>query len=482
MNTQNILKFFGSKLDVKLDSSEFYDYGVVKVLDDHNTDVLDLSTSITYSTLKIDDSLENFDCARTTISLVEYDNRVNDPSYPYSGFSTTIGFDDFCNGLSFYHKYQILNNDVYLFNDNNNSVHYMTISGYNNPIEVDLNMGADESEIINSFVDEYFYYKCVGKLEKPTACCGITPKYGVKPWAYQFIQPEPNECTSPIIERRTEKGWTLDFVFNRESLPWSDGGKFYYFGSGGPSDYSSIGDNSLSFGFTSDRKIIWTATRYSGHCDATNGYTEGYYVESDITPQLCATGDTKDFNVTIVFERYKEFTNCDIENHGGWNDQLGWKIGDYQDLTITSVTSNQIASYEANNEFLNKKWADERQRRLGVLKIYLNGRPIYKKENWEEVVASNRGSQPFIQSWGGSQQMDINHAGVCCFNIKSIKYYEEPLDFVHVRHNFLRRLNEYDFFICGINCQDEVIGYYENGQLVEDGDYMLTEDGNIMLY
>jgi hypothetical protein len=26
MNSQNILKFYGSKLDIKLDSSEFYDY------------------------------------------------------------------------------------------------------------------------------------------------------------------------------------------------------------------------------------------------------------------------------------------------------------------------------------------------------------------------------------------------------------------------------------------------------------------------
>ncbi len=482
MNSQNILKFYGTKLDSKLDTSEFYDYEIAKVIDDHNDDVLDLSTPITYSTLKINASLEDFDCVRTTITLSEYDNRVNNASYPYSGFSTTISFDAFCDGLSFYHKYQILNNDVYLFKDNDDKVHYMKISGYNDPIFIDLNMGTNEADIISSFVDEYFYYKCVGKLQRPTACCGITPKYGVKPWAYQFIQPEPNECSSPIIKRRTEKGWTLDFIFNRESLPWADGGKFYFFGSGGPSDYSSIADNSLSFGFTSDRKIMWTATRYSGYCNTISGYTESYYVESDVTPQLCTTDQTKDFNITIVFDRYKHYTDCDVENHGGWNDLLGWKIEDYRNTVVTAVTSTQIASYEENYEFLNKKWADERQRRLGTLKIYLNGRPIYKKENWEEVVASNRGSQPFIQSWGGSQQMDINHRGVCCFNIKSIKYYEEPLDFVHVRHNFLTRLNQYDFFICGLECEDELIGYFSDGLLIESEEYTLTEDNNTILY
>lgn len=482
MNTQNILKYYGTKLDISLDSSEFYDYEISKVQDDYNTDVLDLSVPITYDTLKINTSLEDFSCQRNTITLTEYDNRINDPAYPYSGFSTTLTFETFVNQLESFHKYMILNNDVYLWKGANNEIHYMKIAGYNQDLFVDTRMGVDEEDIINSFNDEYFYYKCDGKLVRQTACCGITPKYGVKPWAYQFIQPEPNECLSPIIQRRTEKGWSLDFIFNRESQPWSFGGKFYYFGSGGFSDYSSIGDNSLSFGFTSDRRIEWTATRYSGYCDVDNGYTESYYVQSDSTPQLCTTGDTKDFNITIVFDRYKRYTDCDIENMGGWNDQLGWKIEDYQNTEITAVTSTQISTYETSYEFLNKKWADERERRLGTLKIYLNGRPIYKKENWEEVVASNRGPQPFIQSWGGSQQQDINHRGVCCFNVKSIKYYEEPLDYLHVRHNFLTRLNQYDFFICGEDCVDDLIGFYSTGLLSENGDYMLSENNDVIIY
>jgi hypothetical protein len=482
MNTQNILKYYGTKLDVRLDSSEFYDYEISKIQDDYNIDVLDLSTPISYTSLKIDDSLEDFSCQRETITLVEYDNRVNDSSYPYSGFSTTLSFETFVNHLESFHKYMILNNDVYLWKGENDEDHYMKIGGYNQALFVDTRMGANQTEIINRFNDEYFYYKCDGKLEKETACCGITPKYGVKPWAYQFIQPEPNECTSTIIERRTEKGWSLDFIFNRESQPWSQGGKFYYFGSGGPSSNASTGDNSLSFGFTSDRRIEWTATRYSGYCDTESGYTESYYVQTDSTPQLCTTDETKDFNITIVFDRYNRYSDCDLENKGGWNDLLGWQISDYEDLIITAVTSTQLVTYQGTYEFLNKKWADERNRRLGTLKIYLNGRPIYKKENWEEVVASNRGIQPFIQSWGGSQQQDINHRGVSCFNIKSIKYYEEPLDFVHVRHNFLTRLNQYDFFICGPDCVDELIGFYSNGLLVESGEYTLTEDNNTILF
>ena len=54
MNTQNILKFYGSKLDLKLDSSELYDFELEKTTIDYNTDVLDLTNEITYTGLTID--------------------------------------------------------------------------------------------------------------------------------------------------------------------------------------------------------------------------------------------------------------------------------------------------------------------------------------------------------------------------------------------------------------------------------------------
>ena len=59
MNSQNILKFYGTRLDAKLDSSEFYDYEITKVANDYNTDVLDLYTPIVYESLKIDQNLTN---------------------------------------------------------------------------------------------------------------------------------------------------------------------------------------------------------------------------------------------------------------------------------------------------------------------------------------------------------------------------------------------------------------------------------------
>ena len=361
--------------------------------------------------------------------------------------------------------------------------HYFGISNYNLSKVYSTGFTVNsEAELISGFtpgVSEVL--KCEERLESEGNCCPLPNKLSNKPWAYQFMEPVLTGCTN-IINRRVEKGWTLDFIFNRESLPWSSGGVFYYFGTRGTNDQEEYADSNLSFRFTSDGRIKWTAIRYSGYCN--NGtYTESYYTETGQTPTICATGETKDFNVTIVFDRYKRYDHCDIENMGGWNDLLGVKISEYSDTSITAVTSTQLATYEDTYEFLNKKWADERQRRMGTLKIYLNGRPIYKKENWEEVVPSNRGLQPFIQSWGGGTGlMNNEHQGVCCFNMKTIKYYEEPLDFVHVRHNFITRLNNYDFYICGIDCEDDLLAYVTDGLLTEDAENIITEDNNMTLY
>ncbi len=296
------------------------------------------------------------------------------------------------------------------------------------------------------------------------SCCPTPLKLSNKPWAYKINSGLGMDNCDPIVKRRTEKGWTLDFIFNRNNVNWYSNNVFYYIGVRGDNDVEDYADNNLSFQFTADRRIKWASYRYSGVCDPTDGYSESYYLDQGTTPQLCTTGATKDFNVTIVFDRYKRYTDCNLENDGGWNDLIP------DPNTSTS-------------EELNREWASERERRLGTLKIYLNGRPIYKKEDWEEVIPSERGTQPFIQSWGGGTgYMNNVHNGTCCFNMKTIKYYEEPLDFVHVRHNFLTRLNQYDFFICGQNCEDDVYTI-EGGNIINQNDEILTgSDGTHILY
>ena len=322
MNTQNILKYYGSKLDIKLDGSEFYDYELSSIPNDYNTDVLNIDVPIIYTSMTI-----------------------NETSTAFSPYTVTVP--------------------------------------------------------------------------------------------------------------RTEKGWTIDLIFNRNGLPWWLGEVFYYLGVINDDNPENYADNNLSFGFTEDGCITWEAIHYSGACDPISGYTESYYIASGQTPQLCSNGLHDNFNISIVFDRYYRYTDCQVLNEGGIydlitgatlnNDPLNVMTGDTPDYTYT--------------EILNKKWYDERYKRLGVLKIYLNGNPIYSLPNWEEIIPSNRGVTPFMELWGsGTPLMRGIHFGTCYFKIKSIKYYIEPLDFVHVKQLYLSE-NKPNFNIieCNPDCKPIII-------------------------
>jgi len=424
MNSQNILKFFGTKLDVKLDSSEFYDYELSNIDNDFNTEVLDLSTPIEYDSLIINTDLIDFDCVRSTITLIEDDVSDILSGYTFSGLSFTLDYLEFTSHFGSNYVNTLLETNFYKFTLLEDEEHYFKISSFNDTIVIDPPLDTyTEDEIISGFTTDIFI--CRNNIDDGTSCSPQTTKFNVKPWAFNFSEGQGDDDCYTTLKRRTEKGWTLDFVFNREGSSWLEGGVFYYYGVRGEDDPLNYADNNLSFQFTDDGRIKWISYRYSGTCE-TDEYSESYYSSTGETPQLCTDDLTKDFNVTIVFDRYNSYVGCDIENEGGWNDMKGYRTEDYEDLIVTAITSNQISVWD-ETERLTKKWSLGREKRLGTLKIYLNGKPIYKLENWEEVVPSTRGEQPFIQSWGGGTPlMEGIHEGVCCFNIKSIKYYEEP--------------------------------------------------------
>ena len=347
MANQNILSFYGSKLDLKVDYSELYDFELTNVQDDFNSQVLDFTTPITYTGLTIDSS------CLTGVTNPYFEVNVNEP---YTG-----------------------------------------------------------------------------------STCDFT------------------------IRRRTEKGWTLDYVFSGTV----SGSTFYYLGIKDDLTDPNYADNNLTFSFTSDNRIKWTSYHYSGYCNPDTGYTETYYTASGETEPLCSNGISDDFNITIVFDRYKHYFDCDVENQGGFNDLIqGPHAVPYTNTEVTAVTSTQIVSgYTTTNdykdwitgetitndfsEYLNKKWAFERDRRLGTLKIYLNGNPIYKVENFEEIIPSLRQStNPMIQVWGDNS---LN------YYIKKFQYFEEPLDFVHVKHHFITEIQQnYNVNQCFTSCIDDI--------------------------
>ena len=467
MNSQNILKFWGTKLDLKLDSSEFHDYEVHKTDLDYDDEILDINTPITYSTLVISTTgLTNASCERNSISLVEYDNRINNPNYTYSAFTWTLPYVQFdlslpnaafTNALTNYDV--ILENDVYRFIDDNNNEHFFIIDSYNNVASNPFSLN------LSGFTGTTGYtgatYACSRELSGITSgityCCPQELIPNAKPWAYQINHGGGDDLCDYIIQRRTEKGWTLNFIFNKENLPWTEGRVFYYWGTRGETPVEDYADNNLSFSFTDDGKILWRALRYSGVCLDDGTFSETYYTSSGETPVLCLSGTSNDFEITIAFDRYKYYTDCNLENDGGWNDLItGRTLSSTFKEWLTGGTETYI-----DTEVLNKKWADEKNRRLGTLKIYLNGRPIYKIKDWEEVIPSDRGLQPFIQSWGeGTDHIGYLHnKGATCFNMKRIKYFEEPLNFVHVRHHYLTESKpNYNIVECDADCVDTVTG------------------------
>jgi hypothetical protein len=192
------------------------------------------------------------------------------------------------------------------------------------------------------------------------------------------------ESGDPYIRRRTENGWTLDFVFNKDGYNWISGSTFYYWGISGEANPSNYADNNLSFSFTEDGRVLWKAI----HSKYDNSNAPIYYTITGQTDVLCSGGTSNDFNLTITFERNETLDNCDLNNKGGINDLVtGSTIS--SDLDYLNWITGDTLNYFSIEE-IGKKYYDDRKYRLGTLKIYLNGNPIYKLNNFEEIVPSIR--------------------------------------------------------------------------------------------
>ena len=250
-----------------------------------------------------------------------------------------------------------------------------------------------------------------------------------------------NECDF-IIQPRTEKGWTVDVVFNGLGYSWSGDSIFYYLGINDEILPENYLDNNLSFWLTSDGKIKTKTYKYLSE-------TQSKIITNSTTP-ICTGITTNDFNITITFERNLELTDCDIYNNGGVNDQIKEKLIVNPIQSLSGETEQYSYVYGLDN-----KWVKSKEYRLGTLKIYVNGKPFYKLKNWEEIIPSQRNSINILtQSWGtGTTGCDGIHNGSCDINIKEINYYEEPLNFIEI--NNLHNMKYYNFNNCN-DCSDDI--------------------------
>lgn len=405
----------------------------------------------------LDSSLCYFDM----IGLTEYDNTINDSGYTYSGLTLILNYTGFTPHFDITgHTYSdiILNNDVYLYTGITNEIHYFEILDFYSgatPYIDPLLTGFTEFEIISGFTTSFL--PCTEILDGLTGTCCPTQQFlSNLPWVIITNKGGGSDNCDDYIARRVQKGWTLDFVFNKNGeTGWTEN-VFWFTGVRDEDDIENYADNGLSFRFTNEGKIAWTSYRFSGYCDTISGYTEMFYINSGITLNaLCSGGTSNDFNITITFERnYTYEDECDLSNEGGWNDLI---------ISISGDTT----------ERLTQKWTNERNKRLGTLKIYHNSRPlpievplssisnfrnlpIYKVKNFEEIILSDRGYQPFTHVVGGGVTGSNGiHDGICCYTIKKAAYYEDVMSFTDIRDNYTSHTSvDYDINECEDECAD----------------------------
>lgn len=403
-----------------------------------------------YPILIYEKNLDNKFCHVNTVRLDEFDDIIYNTGYTYSGLTLTFPLNDFTPHFDTTgHTYNnvILNNDVFAYTGLTGETHYFVIHDFysGGTISIDpLLTGFTESEIISGFTTPVT--GCTALLSNLTGvCCPTEAVLSNIPWVYQINHGAGADNCSYLIQRRPISGWTIDFIFNRNGLPWSDS-VFFYEGVRDEYDPKFYLDNNLSFRFTPDGRIRFEAMRYTGYCDTVSGYTESSYLYSGQTFPLCPNGTSGDFNITISFQRYYTYVDCELPNEGGWNDLIH--------TGITSTTGSTMVT-GTTMEVLSNLWLKERYKRLGVLKIYLNGRPmeievplspipnfrnvpVYHFKNWEEVVLSNRGNQPFTHAVGGGVTGSGGiHDSVCCYSIKYAAYFEDPMQALYVRDRYL---------------------------------------------
>ena len=164
----------------------------------------------------------------------------------------------------------------------------------------------------------------------------------------------------------------------------------------------------------------------SGTCITGQTYVTGYTISEYCSPNgiydycidKCAPffDVEKWVNINVVWSRYTYLDTCDLKYRGGLDDitkreYLDSLANDTVKLITVPITSGKKEAEMIEIINLNKKWLDEKKYRMGRLRIYVNGKPFYTIENFEEIIprALNTDKErqlgvPFNISWGGGTQ------------------------------------------------------------------------------
>ena len=209
--------------------------------------------------------------------------------------------------------------------------------------------------------------------------------------------------------------------------------------------------NNLAFKLCGDPKnpsIGVKVLRFTGDCQTTGVCTTeqtqltGYTIEEYCSQPIygkCANEnplwleDEHWFLISAVWLRYTDYDFCDLKNYGGLNDITKVELLESLANNTTSLIGPDGDHQTIEIVNLNQKWLDERKDRLGRLKIYVNGKPIYTLENFEEIIPRGLNADkekqlgvPFNISWGGGTQgLRENLTFSSCDNLEG-DYIQDP--------------------------------------------------------
>ena len=208
MNSQDILRNLGISVDIQLDSSETYDYEIAGFDNDYDPKLLDFTNSIVFDT-PILNNLTNDDPTIENIKLCEFDNRINDVNYIYSGLTVSFNYDEFTDHFNILdsegniiHDYEnfILNNDLFTYTGITNEIHYFIICEYS---DTPVPTSSPTPEPTNSPTPEPTNTETPSPTETSTPLPSATstetplPTSTIQPTPNPTLEPTPNPTLEP---------------------------------------------------------------------------------------------------------------------------------------------------------------------------------------------------------------------------------------------------------------------------------------------
>lgn len=173
---------------------------------------------------------------------------------------------------------------------------------------------------------------------------------------------------------------------------------------------------------------ITGACQTTADCETHEYYLTGYTINniySDIGIYDFCSGSTNqtDFlntekwlQVDVVFKRYTFYEGCDLLYEGGIGEMSSLiypatERGDTLSLIQPPYTHDQEKEYPVQRVVMNRDFIDSKDKRLGSLKVYLNGYLFMIVENFEEIIPRPLNTEKekqigvsYSMSWGGGTQ------------------------------------------------------------------------------